>query len=107
MKRPFYFLSTICMALILHSALCAQESAKRPFVPDDLSRFENVQSNLSPDGDLVLYSHWSSRDTNFQKDVWLLPTNGAPRKKFLSGAYTNFTWSPDSRRVAFVEHKGP
>src|SRR6266853_1286123 len=106
MKRSSYFLAIICVVLIFQSTLHAQEPAKRPFVPDDLSRFENIQTYLSPDGGNMLYVHSRRGDAN-ASDIWLVPTNGTPRRKILSGTYSLFSWSPDGRRLAYLAHKGP
>lgn len=89
-------------------AVSAPEAAdKRPVTPEDLWRMKRVGSlDLSPDGALaaVVVTEYDIEKNKGQGDVWLVPTDGSPARRFTTGPTTESSpaWSPCGGRLAFV-----
>ncbi|MCH8061303.1 MAG: S9 family peptidase [Chloroflexi bacterium] len=61
---------------------------------------------FSPDGDSLAFVR---PDENGNRQLWLIPTSGGEARRLTSveGGVSQPTWSPDSRRIAFVSDVTP
>jgi dipeptidyl aminopeptidase/acylaminoacyl peptidase len=98
-------------ALIAPARLSAQTppaAAKRPITHEDVWLMKRVGAPVpSPDGLFVVFSvvdpAYDPKDQS--SDLWLVRGDGSapPRQlTFTKAAESDVTWSPDSRRIAFV-----
>ena len=58
---------------------------------------------LAPDGRLIAFTQGSAWSPGRER-IWLTRTDGSRRRPLVKGSFP--TWSPDSRRLAFVDHLG-
>lgn len=80
---------------------------RTPFTVDDLYQLGWLEDpRISPDGSAIAYVQVTiDRLHNcYRHAIHLAPTNGAPPRRFTSGARQDHSprWSPDGRRLAFV-----
>jgi tricorn protease len=68
--------------------------------------WNELEYNWSPDGKWLVYSQ---SDSDFNRDIWILPTDGS-RKPFNLSRHPyndgNPVWSPDGRLIAFTGRRG-
>ncbi|HEY7328998.1 MAG TPA: S41 family peptidase [Gemmataceae bacterium] len=68
--------------------------------------WDDLDYNWSPDGKWVVYAQ---SDSDFNRDIWVLPTDGSGKPFNLSRhPYndSNPVWSPDGRVIAFTGRRG-
>lgn len=58
---------------------------------------------LSPDGELIAFAQGSVWSPGRER-IWLTRIDGGRRRLLAKGSFP--TWSPDSRRLAFIDHSG-
>src|SRR5512136_754954 len=94
-----------------HSAVSAQQPAKRPVKIDDFARLRYVgDPQLSPDGKWVAYTV-SSVDLEKDKrdtDVWMVSWDGGDEVRLTSSpdGESRPRWSPDNRFLGFMASRG-
>jgi tricorn protease len=68
--------------------------------------WNELEYNWSPDGKWLVYAQ---SDSDFNRDIWILPTDGS-RKSFNLSRHPyndgNPIWSPDGRLIAFTGRRG-
>ncbi|MFN8244396.1 MAG: S9 family peptidase [Ferruginibacter sp.] len=101
MRKLFFLLVTIAGALTVHA------QTKHAITHEEMWLMKRVGApEISPDGKWVLFSVLNpAYDEKEQStDLWLVPaTGGTPRK--ITGTKspeTSYTWSPDSKSIAFA-----
>ena len=71
-----------------------------------LSSWNELEYNWSPDGKWIVYAQ---SDSDFNRDVWILPLDGSRKPFNLSRHPYNDgdpVWSPDGRIIAFTGRRG-
>lgn len=101
MKRIAFYLLLFGFHLIF-------AQTKHPITHEDMWLLKRVGAPaISPDGKWVVFSMLEpSYDSKEQvNDLWIAPSDASvPPRKITSGkaAETSYSWSPDSRKIAFV-----
>lgn len=70
------------------------------------SGFSRPEFDWSPDGKWLVYS---AEDTDFNRDIWLLPLEGSrPAFNLSRSPWPDFSpvWSPDGKKIAFLGARG-
>ncbi|WP_138992076.1 S9 family peptidase [Larkinella sp. C7] len=98
------FIFFLCL---LSGTVLAQTPAKRPIVPSDILRLQNITDpQVSPDGQWVAYT-LSTVDKDKDKrnsDVWMISWDGKQSVQLTSSpdGESSPRWSPDGRFISFV-----
>ena len=67
---------------------------------------QDLAPNFSPDGQKIAFLR---ADEQEQKQLWVIPLSGGEAQKMstMSGGISEFSWAPDSRRLAIVSDVDP
>ncbi|MCZ6898851.1 MAG: S9 family peptidase [Bacteroidetes bacterium] len=99
---------TIILCLTVTTFTYGQDNPVNKLTLDDYLNYETVSSpRISPSGDQVLYTRtWiNAIDDKRNSDLWIVSSSGNQNRFFLNGR--NGRWSPDSRKVAFIDEGEP
>jgi len=102
LKHAIILLLITISAPVYASPKGAEAPASRLAVEDYLGFQEVLTPAVSPDGRWVIYTVKSvdRMKDQMRSEAWVMASDGTGKRKFLDGR--DFTWSPDSSRVAFL-----
>lgn len=127
MSRATRRVTFLGAVLLICTSRMSSETAKRPLMPDDLSRLEDFGKPLafnivvSPDGKSVAFvlkrPALSSKSFGFQlggynrADIWVTTTTDGHSRNITNGATDDSgfwlpKWSPDGRHLAMLSTRG-